>query len=59
MEDIYAETGAFYAVKIDAFKKTGDFLGENVEIFETEQFIDIDTPEDFEKAEKQMLEKIK
>lgn len=57
MEDIYCENGAFYAIKINAFRKTKDFLGENVEIFETERFIDIDTPEDFAKAEKIMLEK--
>ena len=57
MEEIYCENGAFYAVKADAFKKTGDFLGENVGIFETERFVDIDTPEDFALAEKQLLAK--
>lgn len=57
MEDIYCETGAFYAIKIEAFRKTGDFLGENVDIFETEKYIDIDTPEDFALAEKKLLEK--
>jgi CMP-N,N'-diacetyllegionaminic acid synthase len=56
MEDIFAENGAFYAIKIDAFKKIGDFLGENVEIFETERYVDIDSPEDFALAEKMMLE---
>lgn len=59
MEDIFSENGAFYAIKIDAFKKTGDFLGENVEIMETEAFVDIDSPEDFAWAEKLLLEKIK
>lgn len=57
MEDIYHETGALYAIKIDAFKKTKDFLGENVGIFETEAFVDIDTPEQFARAEKLLLEK--
>lgn len=57
MEDIYHETGAFYAIRIDAFKKTGDFLGEDVDIFEMGPSIDIDTPEDFARAEKILLEK--
>jgi N-acylneuraminate cytidylyltransferase len=58
MEDIYSENGAFYAIRIDAFKKYQDFLGENVEIMETEAFVDIDSPQDFEMAEKMLLEKI-
>ncbi len=58
MEDIYHETGAFYAIRIEAFKKTGDFLGENVDIFEMEPSVDIDSPEDFARAEKILLEKI-
>jgi len=57
MEDLYAETGAFYAIRIDAFKKTRDFLGEDVDIFEMERSVDIDTPEDFARAEKILLEK--
>lgn len=52
MEDMFAENGAFYAIKIDAFKKHKDFIGENAEIFEMPPHIDIDTPEDFEKVEK-------
>lgn len=52
MEDMYAENGALYAIKIDAFKKYKDFLGENVEIYETPSIIDIDTFADFEKIEK-------
>ena len=59
MEDMFAENGAFYAIKIDAFKKYRDFIGENAEIFETPKQIDIDTPEDFEKVEKIILEKQK
>lgn len=57
MEDMYAENGAFYAIKIDAFKKHGDFIGENAEIFEMPPQIDIDTPEDFKKVEKILLQK--
>lgn len=57
MEDLYAETGAFYAIRIDAFKKTKDFLGENIDIFEMKPSVDIDTPEDFARAEKLLLEK--
>ncbi|HBG48206.1 MAG TPA: acylneuraminate cytidylyltransferase [Cyanobacteria bacterium UBA9971] len=57
MEDLYAETGAFYAIRIDAFKKTGDFLGEDVDIFEMKPSVDIDTPEDFARAEQLLLEK--
>ena len=57
MEDIYHETGAFYAIRIDALRETGDFLGENVGIFEMEASVDIDTPEDFARAEKILLEK--
>lgn len=57
MEDLYHETGAFYAIRIDALKKTGDFLGEDVDIFEMERSVDIDTPEDFARAEKILLEK--
>lgn len=57
MEDIYHETGAFYAIRLDAMKKTKDFLGEDVDIFEMEASVDIDTPEDFARAEKILLEK--
>jgi len=57
MEDLYHENGAFYAIKIDSFRKTKDFLGEDVDIFEMEASVDIDTPEDFTRAEKTLLEK--
>ncbi|HSA07415.1 MAG TPA: acylneuraminate cytidylyltransferase family protein [Candidatus Gastranaerophilales bacterium] len=56
MEDMFAENGALYAIKTDAFKKYKDFLGDNVEIYETPKIIDIDTPEDFEKVEKMLFE---
>lgn len=59
MEDMFAENGAFYAIKIDAFKKYKDFIGENAEILEMPPCIDIDTAEDFKKVEKILLEKTK
>ncbi len=57
MEDMFAENGAFYAIKIDAFKQYKDFIGDNAEIYETPKLIDIDTQEDFEKIEKIIREK--
>ncbi len=51
-EKIYAEDGAFYAIKIDDFKKSKDFIGENPDIYEVKQHIDIDTPDDFAAIEK-------
>jgi len=50
-DKLYSEDGAFYAIKIDAFKKYQDFIGEDPEIFEVERHIDIDTLEDFERTE--------
>lgn len=58
MEDLYSETGAFYAIRTEAFLKHQDFIGENPGIFETTPFVDIDTPEDFAVAERILLEKI-
>lgn len=50
---IYGETGAVYAIKIDAFKKSKDFIGENADIVVCSvPLIDIDTQEDFDAAEK-------
>ena len=47
-EEIYSEDGAFYAIKMDAFKRIKDFIGENPCIYQVEQHIDIDTNQDFE-----------
>ncbi|EKE03810.1 MAG: hypothetical protein ACD_20C00148G0010 [uncultured bacterium] len=56
---IYCENGAFYAITREAFEETGDFLGDNVDIFvmdpKVTPQIDIDNPEDFEAAEKIIL----
>lgn len=51
---MYTENGAVYAIKWDAFQKTHDFLGDSVDIFIMEQQIDIDTPEQFKLAEKEL-----
>ncbi len=51
---IFAEDGAFYAIKYDAFRKFNDFIGENPYIYEVKQSIDIDTQADFDKVEEQM-----
>lgn len=55
MEDMYGENGALYAIKIEAFKEVKDFIGKNPDILEISGQVDIDTPEDFERAEKLML----
>ena len=56
MEDMFTENGALYAIKIDAFKKYKDFIGENAEIYETPHIMDIDTPEDFVRVEQSLIE---
>lgn len=55
MEDMFAENGALYAIKIDAFRKYNDFIGEDAEIYETPHIIDIDTPEDFARVEQSLI----
>ena len=50
-DKLFGEDGAFYAIKYDAFKKCKDFIGENPLIFQVERTVDIDTQEDFDKAE--------
>jgi len=55
MEDMFQENGSFYAIKIDAFRKYQDFLGEDVEFFETPVYVDIDSPVDFARAEQEIL----
>ncbi len=59
MEDMYAENGALYAIKADAFRKYRDFLGNSVEVYETPPMVDIDTPEDFKRAEKIVMQEKK
>lgn len=55
MNDMYGENGSFYAIKIEAFRKCQDFLGENVEFYESPRYVDIDSPEDFARAEQDIL----
>jgi N-acylneuraminate cytidylyltransferase len=52
---LYCEDGAVYAIRREAFAKTKDFLGENVGIFVMDHQPDIDTVQDFEAAEKAIL----
>lgn len=55
---VYGETGAVYAIKIDAFKKHKDFIGENPDVFTFDvELVDIDTLSDFERAQKLMEQK--
>lgn len=54
-EEIWAENGAIYAIKAAAFDKHKDFIGEDPYIFETPYIIDIDTEEDFQKAEEVIM----
>ena len=54
-EMIWGENGAIYAIKIDALKKCQDFIGEDPDILEVSGIIDIDTEEDFLRAEALML----
>ncbi len=53
-DKLFGEDGAFYAIKYDAFKKCKDFIGENPLIFQVERTVDIDTQEDFNRAEELM-----
>ncbi|MEI7473209.1 MAG: acylneuraminate cytidylyltransferase family protein [bacterium] len=55
--NIYCENGAVYAIKREAFEKHNDFIGENPAIYPVEWQVDIDTQEDFEIAEKILLNK--
>jgi CMP-N,N'-diacetyllegionaminic acid synthase len=56
-ELLFSEDGAFYAIKIEAFKKWKDFIGENPCIYETPYKIDIDNENDFQQAEQMLLSK--
>jgi len=56
-EKIFSEDGAFYAIKIDALKQYRDFIGENPALLEVKRHIDIDTEDDFNQVEKQLLER--
>lgn len=53
--NIMCEDGSIYAIKIDAFNKHKDFIGENPSIYVTKHQIDIDTIEDFQAVENLIL----
>lgn len=55
---IYQEDGALYAIRKEAFKECCDFLGNNPMIFPREKTVDIDEYEDFERAERLILERM-
>lgn len=54
---LFAETGATYIIKTDVLKKVKDFIGEKPELYLNGSFGDIDNPEDFENAEKIILQR--
>lgn len=56
-EELWAENGAIYAIKKEAFMMHKDFIGEHPHIYETPHIIDIDTEEDFLGCEKVLLER--
>ena len=59
-EDHYkmiCENGAFYALKWDTLKEVKDFIGYNPIPYITPRMVDIDTPEDFLKAEEMLKNK--
>lgn len=49
--DMMTETGETYIIKTDVMKKVKDFIGDKPIFHEVEASIDIDTLEDFERAE--------
>ena len=49
---LYCEDGDVYAVRLEAFMETGDFLCNDPDILVVDTPLDIDTPDDFEAAEK-------
>lgn len=56
-QTMYQEDGALYAIKKEAFRKFGDFVGNNPMIFPRERTVDIDEIEDFVRAEQLILAK--
>ena len=54
---LFTETGATYIIKTEVLKKVKDFIGEKPELYLNGSFGDIDNPEDFENAEKFILQR--
>lgn len=53
-DELMGEDGSFYAIRYDAFIKYKDFVGNNPYIYEITRTVDIDTEEDFKRAEQFM-----
>ena len=54
---MYTETGATYIIKTNVMKRVKDFIGEKPELYLNGSSGDIDAIEDFEKAEKIILQR--
>lgn len=54
-EHLFCENGAVYAIRYDAFRAVKDFIGSHPDIYVMERNVDIDTSDDFLKAEKILL----
>ena len=54
---MYAETGATYIIKTDVMKRVKDFIGDKPELYLDGSDGDIDAIEDFERAEKIILQR--
>lgn len=54
---MFCETGATYIIKADVMKEVKDFIGKKPELYLKENAIDIDTLEDFVKAENILIKK--
>ena len=50
--NLYWETGSIYIIKTEVMKKVKDFIGERPKLYLPKGSIDIDTVEDFERAER-------
>ena len=48
---LYFETGSIYIIETDVMKKVKDFIGEKPKVYKPAEALDIDTIQDFERAE--------
>ena len=53
----FVETGSIYIVKTEVMLKVKDFIGENPRIYKDPVFLDIDTEDEFEAAQKYFVSK--
>lgn len=54
---MFVETGSIYIIKTEVMKKVKDFIGENPLFYNSPPAVDIDTIEDFAKAESLILQR--